>query len=163
MSKTLLPLNTCADGTALSLVAGYYKFYLATFFRWGGTAGTCVAEIEEADADVMSCAFRGRSKGDWRTSSHYQQLEILGGEFANSITSVAKDSLIIEIYKTNVFGLSRTRDSAGKVVKRTLNPYVNCLHASCGGGFENMWVLVVEVYEGLCDTIREDRSDEATP
>ena len=120
MSKTLLPLNTCADGTALSLVAGYYKFYLATFFRWGGTAGTCIAEVCEDE------------------EGNTQNIE-------------------------DVYGLSRTRDYTGTVIKRTLNPYVNCLHASCGGGFENMWVLVVEVYEGLCDTIREDRSDEATP
>lgn len=44
------------------------------------------------------------------------------------------------------YGLSRTRDKHGDVIKRTLNPYVNCIHTNCGGGFENMWVLVVEVY-----------------
>ena len=54
-----------------------------------------------------------------------------------------------------VCGLSRTRDEKGNIVKRELKPYVNCLHASCGGGYETMQVLVVEIYEeesaGLCD------------
>ena len=45
------------------------------------------------------------------------------------------------------YGLSRSRDKHGNIVKRTCNPYVNCLHASCGGGYETMWVLIVEVYE----------------
>ena len=46
-----------------------------------------------------------------------------------------------------VYGLSRNRDEKGKVVKRNLHNYVNCIHASIGGGYENMWVLVLEVYE----------------
>lgn len=46
-----------------------------------------------------------------------------------------------------IYGLSRTRDAKGNIIKRSLNDYVNCLHASCGGGYETMMVLVVEVYE----------------
>lgn len=46
---------------------------------------------------IRSCAFRGRSKGDWHTSEHRQNLEI-GGGISNSITSVLKDFLVIEIY-----------------------------------------------------------------
>ena len=38
---------------------------------------------------------RGRSEGDWRTSAHTQKIE-LGGEAANSITGVSKDSMILE-------------------------------------------------------------------
>ena len=45
------------------------------------------------------------------------------------------------------YGLSRSRDEKGAVVKRNLNDFVNCIHASVGGGYENMWVLVMEVYE----------------
>ena len=45
------------------------------------------------------------------------------------------------------YGLSRSRDKKGNIIKRTLNEYVNCLHASCGGGYETMQVLVVEVYD----------------
>lgn len=33
-----------------------------------------------------------------------------------------------------IYGLSRNRDASGKVVKRNLNDYVNCIHASVGGG-----------------------------
>ena len=45
--------------------------------------------------------------------------------------------------KTEVFGLSRSRDSKGKIVDRPINDYVNCIHASVGGGYESMWVLVI--------------------
>lgn len=48
--------------------------------------------------------------------------------------------------KTEYYGLSRSRDKKGVVVKRNLNPYVSCIHATVGG-IENMWVLIAEVYE----------------
>ena len=48
--------------------------------------------------------------------------------------------------RRNVYGLSRSRDRHGDIVKRTLNPYVNCIHTSAGGGYENMMILIVEVY-----------------
>lgn len=47
---------------------------------------------------TLSCALRGRSDGSWHESVHYQKLEI-GVEVSNSITSVQKDFLIIEIYE----------------------------------------------------------------
>lgn len=46
-----------------------------------------------------------------------------------------------------VYGLSRNRDKKGNVVKRNLNPYVNCIHTLVGGGYKTMEVLIVEVYE----------------
>lgn len=49
---------------------------------------------------ILSCAMRGRSDGEWHESSHYQKLEI-GGGISNSITSVQKDCLVIEIYEDN--------------------------------------------------------------
>ena len=49
------------------------------------------------DFKIMSCAMRGRSKGKWSSSSHYQHLEI-GLDISNSITSVQKDSLVLMIY-----------------------------------------------------------------
>lgn len=52
---------------------------------------------------------------------------------------------------TDKYGLSRTRDAKGNIVKRSLHPYVNCLHASCGGGYETMMILIVEVYEDVFD------------
>lgn len=49
--------------------------------------------------------------------------------------------------RTNVFGLSRSRDSKGEVVDRPVNDYVNCIHTSVWSGYETMWVLVLEIYE----------------
>ena len=48
---------------------------------------------------------------------------------------------------TEIYGLSRNRDKKGNVVKRNLNPYVNCLHTQVGGARETMEVYVVEIYE----------------
>lgn len=33
-----------------------------------------------------------------------------------------------------IFGVSRSRDKKGVIVKQTLNPYVNCIHTLVGGG-----------------------------
>lgn len=49
---------------------------------------------------------------------------------------------------TEIYGLSRNRDKKGNVVKRNLNPYVNCLHTQVGVARENMEVYVIEVYDG---------------
>lgn len=46
-----------------------------------------------------------------------------------------------------IYGLSRNRDKKGNVVKRMLNPYVNCIHTQVGGARDNMGVFIVEVYE----------------
>ena len=43
-----------------------------------------------------------------------------------------------------MYGVSRTRDKKGRIIRRNLNDYVMCIHASVGGGRENMWVLVAE-------------------
>lgn len=53
--------------------------------------------------------------------------------------------------KKEIYGLSRNRDSKGVVVKRNVHDYVNCIHASVAGGYENMWVLVMEVYETVVE------------
>lgn len=47
---------------------------------------------------AISIAMRARSKGEWHSNEHYQNFE-LGGEFANSITSVQKDSMVLLIYE----------------------------------------------------------------
>lgn len=49
--------------------------------------------------------------------------------------------------RNEVYGLSRSRDRKGKVIKRSLNPFVNCIHTMAGGGWDTMEILVVEVYE----------------
>lgn len=53
-----------------------------------------------------------------------------------------------------IYGLSRNRDKKGKVVKRNLNPYVNCIHTLVGGARDNMEIYVIEV---------EDEQQETTP
>lgn len=45
-----------------------------------------------------------------------------------------------------IYGLSRSRDKKGKVVKRSLNDYVNCLHTQVGSARDNMKIYIVEVY-----------------
>ena len=46
----------------------------------------------------ISCAIRGRSKGEWHSSEHRQMLE-MGGEISNTISSVQKDYLVAIIYE----------------------------------------------------------------
>lgn len=46
----------------------------------------------------ISAAIRTRSNGDWHGNEHFAKLE-LGGEVINSLTHVAKDSLIFEVYE----------------------------------------------------------------
>lgn len=36
-----------------------------------------------------------------------------------------------------VYGVSRSRDKKGNVVKQGVNPYVNCIHAQVGGGMDD--------------------------
>ena len=57
--------------------------------------------------------------------------------------------------KTNKYGVSRTRDKHGKVIKREFKDYTMCIHASVGGGRETMWVLVAEVQEDETDDNNE--------
>lgn len=58
-----------------------------------------------------------------------------------------------------VYGLSRSRDKKGNVIKRNLNPWANCIHTLVGGKcFGTMEVLIVETYEKdneLCGTWSE--------
>lgn len=50
---------------------------------------------------AISCAIRGRSDGDWHSNEHSQRLEIRSERYANSITSVQKDSLVLLIDETD--------------------------------------------------------------
>lgn len=61
---------------------------------------------------VLSCAIRGRSKGPWHSSEHRQHLEI-GNEVAYSITSVQKDSLILE-YEEEMCKIKKDMDKIEK-------------------------------------------------
>lgn len=46
-----------------------------------------------------------------------------------------------------IYGLSRSMDKKGNIVKRNLNDVVNCIHTNTGSGSKTMEILIVEVYE----------------
>lgn len=48
---------------------------------------------------------------------------------------------------TEYYGLSRSRDKSGKIVKRNCNPYINCIHTLVENAYGTMEVLIVETYE----------------
>ena len=56
-------------------------------------------------------------------------------------------NLLLNMMDREIFGLSRSRDHKGVIVKRSLVPYTNCIHTMVGGGWKTMEVLVVEIYE----------------
>ena len=45
------------------------------------------------------------------------------------------------------YGVSRSRDKKGVIIKQTTLPWVNCIHRNCGGGWKTMEILILEVYE----------------
>lgn len=59
--------------------------------------------------------------------------------------------------KINKYGVSRSRDKKGKIVKRELKDYTMCIHAQVGCGRENMWVLIAEVQDDETNTNYECR------
>ena len=56
-----------------------------------------------------------------------------------------------------IYGLSRNRDKKGKVVKRNLNPYVNCIHTLVGTARDNMEIYVIEVEDEQQETDKAPR------
>ena len=46
-----------------------------------------------------------------------------------------------------VFGISRSRDRKGNIVKQEPIDHTMCIHTMVGGGYATMAVLVLEVYE----------------
>lgn len=54
--------------------------------------------------------------------------------------------------RTAAYGVSRTRDKKGEIIKQTTLPWVNCIHRNVGGGWKTMEVLVLEVYGSEDDT-----------
>lgn len=46
-----------------------------------------------------TCAFRGRSRGEWHSSEHHQMLELGPDTVSNAISTVQKDYLVALIYE----------------------------------------------------------------
>ena len=65
--------------------------------------------------------------------------------------------------KINKYGVSRSRDKKGKIVKREFKDYTMCIHAQVGAGRENMWVLIAEVYEDERKDIQDCRKQPKEP
>lgn len=55
--------------------------------------------------------------------------------------------------RTAAYGVSRTRDRKGAIIKQTVLPWCNCIHCNVGGGWDTMQVLILEVYEDTDDPI----------
>lgn len=47
-----------------------------------------------------------------------------------------------------IYGLSRSRDKHGNIVKRNLNDVVNCIHTNAWSIYKTMEILIVEVEDG---------------
>lgn len=83
-------------------------------------------------SEPLSCAMRGRNLADPSDRAKGcvtgQRLEI-GDDKANTITTVQKDSMVVEPKL-----LGYTRDDSGRVVNRTLKDVANTIHTSIGRG-----------------------------
>lgn len=64
-------------------------------------------------AEPCISSIRGRADGDWHSSEHQQRLEIGGSDTSNSLTSVAKDNMVIE-----PLILTPIRTEYGKAVRK---------------------------------------------
>lgn len=54
--------------------------------------------------------------------------------------------------RIHYYGVSRSRDRGGQVVKRELTNYTMCVHPNAASGFPTMLVLIAEVYDSDKDT-----------
>lgn len=96
-------------------------------------------------ATSITTHYGGRETNTYIIEDFYQERDSrVYDKYAPTIRSERNGLKVVE-----VCGLSRSRDKSGKVVKRNLNPYVNCLHTGIGGHCrENMEVFVTEVVAG---------------
>ena len=59
-----------------------------------------------------------------------------------------------------IYGLSRSRDKHGNIVKRNLNDVVNCIHTNAWSGYKTMEILIVEVEDEQESDRRTDNGNE---
>lgn len=53
------------------------------------------------------------------------------------------------------YGISRTRDKKGVIIKQTTLPWVNCIHTMVGGGHFPC-TGVIEIYDNTEDTTGDE-------
>ena len=75
----------------------------------------------------------------------------------SSFHKYAIQKMVHKASRIGAYGISRTRDKKGKIIKQTSLPWVNCIHTNVGGGWKTMEVLILEVYE--TDADEHDRGD----
>lgn len=130
------------------------------------------------EGEPVISAMRGRSDGEWYGSEHQQRLEIGGSDTSNSLTSVAKDNLLLEPAI-----LSQQRTEEGKEIRRQHKgdvgiPYSHKELVPREDGISNTLSTVekdnlliepaiiedfyqdrpIRVYEGEAPTLRSDRA-----
>jgi site-specific DNA-cytosine methylase len=135
-------------------------------------------QANTAVAESLPAAARPRAAGDWHTSQHRQTLELGDPAAANSVTSVAKDSMIVEPAI-----LQQQRTEEGKEIRRQHKgdkgiPYAHKELSPRGDGITNTLSTVkkdnllaepaviedfypdrpARVYEEQAPTIRSDRT-----
>lgn len=135
-------------------------------------------QANTAVAEPLPAAARPRAAGDWHTSQHRQTLELGDPAAANSVTSAAKDSMIVEPAI-----LQQQRTEEGKEIRRQHKgdkgiPYAYKELAPRGDGITNTPSTVekdnllaeptiiedfypdrpARVYEEQAPTIRSDRT-----
>jgi hypothetical protein len=66
---------------------------------------------------------------------------------------------MIILSEMKIYGLSRSRDKHGNIVKRNLNDVVNCIHTNAGSGYKTMEILIVEVE----DENESNKTDNGVP
>ena len=149
MECAQIPFNTADDGLAYTITTRYGAMCVSNL-RDGNFPMTGILEIENPTEEMIqqiedgslnfdkglpkepkSCAVRGRETD----SGNMQMLEV-GSDVANALTTVQKDSLVIE---PMIIGYSR--DEKGKIVSRHFNDIAGTLHgSSCTGGNTSQYV-----------------------
>ena len=121
------------------------------------------------EGEPVISAMRGRSDGEWYGSEHQQRLEIGGSDTSNTLTSVAKDNLLIEPCVSCIGNIHKgeSNPQSGRVYDTDgISP---TLDTCCGGNREPKILepVVIEdfyqdrpirVYEGEAPTLRSDRA-----
>lgn len=100
-----------ADPLILANPHGYYEG--GEYSETSPAVRSSAFQANTAVAEPLPAAARGRAAGDWHTSQHNQTLELGDPAAANSVTSVAKDSMIVEPAI-----LQQKRTEEGKEIRR---------------------------------------------
>lgn len=138
-SEFLCPTLTTNKGEGPKILEPFIKQYPRGFnngfeYKNGYAPAITTSSWENNNflVEPVTCAMRGRNPdnpSDRRSGIPMQQRIEVGGNVANCLTTVQKDSMVLEPQ-----AIGYTRDKKGKVVSRHLQDYVNTVHTSTGSG-----------------------------